>query len=649
MTPRLIARTLKALALALALALASSAHAVLWVSPNGDDAGPGSEEQPLRTIARARDLVRTLNRDMTDDITVFIAGEHRIDQPLQFGPEDSGTNGFSIIYTAAPGEHPVISGGYHVVGWKLADGERNLWSAPAPAGLSNTYSLYVNGNLASRTRGRLLQFFARNAPTSKVAGPDPSAQWKNLGDVVFQAPGAGSIWSETSASAPPFVENAFELLGVPGEWYFDRPAHLIYYTPRVGEEMVTADVVAPSAVALLRCAGTKEHPMTGLVFKGIRFEFTTVPSPLDASPDGSASRPAPGPAVSVALASGIQLLEDEFLHLSTPALRLGPGLEGCTLDGCAFGQISWSAIHVEDAAGVRIAENRFTYVGVEHPEAGVIVVDRSREVTIENNQIDHFPGLALPASNGRPGDPIEAANRVSQPMVGFHGVQPPDAAAPAGAGIPAAYRGLAEARFGSLTIPCPPTRVAAEAEDRLAYVTWIPSCRDGGAPVLYYTVAASTGTVMVVNAEDFQATGYVVFDGLENGRGVTFSVAAANRIGSSRPSPPTCSVTPSRKRKLSSPPAPTLVSVSSSSSGTTVQITPAAPDGGSPVVAYRLTAGRGAGQHRLLEGLDVIHSDPAHPITRTLSGLKLPPGTPVSVAAQNAAGESKPVTVVLRD
>ena len=62
--------------------------------PSGDDANPGTEEQPLRTIARARDVVRTLNHDMADDITVFIAGEHHLDEPLEFRPEDSGTNGF---------------------------------------------------------------------------------------------------------------------------------------------------------------------------------------------------------------------------------------------------------------------------------------------------------------------------------------------------------------------------------------------------------------------------------------------------------------------------------------------------------------------------------------------------------------------------
>jgi len=86
----------------MALAAACGTRAALWVSEGGDDANPGTEEQPLRTLAHAQQLVRAQNREMTDDLTVFVAGEHRLDRPLEFGPEDSGTNGFNVIYTALP-------------------------------------------------------------------------------------------------------------------------------------------------------------------------------------------------------------------------------------------------------------------------------------------------------------------------------------------------------------------------------------------------------------------------------------------------------------------------------------------------------------------------------------------------------------------
>ncbi len=633
--------------LALGLAAAFPAHAALWVSPEGDDSNPGSEEAPLRTITRARDLVRTLNRDMSDDITVFISGEHRLESPIVLGAEDSGSNGFNVVYTAAPGEHPVISGGYHVPGWSLADKGRNLWSAPAPAGLSTTFVLYVNGTLASRTRGRLLQFFTKNA-TDDAAAPDPTAQWKNPADVVFQRPGAGSIWSEKSPGAPPYVENAYELLGMPGEWYLDRPAHRLYYTPRVGEEISTADVVAPSAGVLWVGEGSREHPLTGIIIKGIRFEYTTVPSPLDASPDGSAARPPPPPAVSFSQASGIQFLEDEFLHMSTPALCIGPGSTGCVVDGCAFAQISWSALRIDQAAGIRVTENRFTYVATEHHGAGAITVERSGDVTVENNQIDHYPDLALVDRGNAAGGLHVASNLILRPMVGYHGSLPPEVAThPDGDGLPPAYAAMADRRFSSLTIPRPPTRVAAEAEDGFAYVTWIPSCQDGGAPVLYFTVSASTGAVKVVPAEEFLAKGYVSFEDLENGHGITFAVSAANRIGSSRPSPPTTNVSPTHKRKLKAPAAPALVSLKVEKEGTAVEITPSASDGGSPVIAFALSPSVPSGRI-LLEGLDVVHSDVAHAMVRFLRGWSPMPGSTVAVTSISAGGESQPLVVAVK-
>ena len=45
-------------------ALAASAQ--IYVSPEGDDAGPGSQARPVRSLDRARGLVRERNAAMTD-------------------------------------------------------------------------------------------------------------------------------------------------------------------------------------------------------------------------------------------------------------------------------------------------------------------------------------------------------------------------------------------------------------------------------------------------------------------------------------------------------------------------------------------------------------------------------------------------------
>jgi hypothetical protein len=629
---------------AIAIAMASSAYATLWVSAAGDDRNPGTEEQPIRTLEHARDVVRTLNREMTDDLTVFIAGEYRVERAIAFGPEDSGSNGFNIVYTAAPGEHPALIGAIRVTGWTVADKARNLWSAPSPAGLVSTHDLFVNGTPASRTRGRLLAVFSKEAGAAPATAPDPKAQWKNPDDVVFEPAAPRAIWSERAAPSPTFVENAFELLGTPGEWYFDRPAHRIYYTPRPGEDLATADVEAAVAQAFIAGIGSADQPITGLVFKGIRFEYTTCLDPIRGE-----SASSPRAAVRFAHAASLQFLEDEFLHISTPALDLGPGIEGGTVEGCLFGDVSGSALRVANASAIRIAECRFSYAATDQIREGAVDVDHSEDVAIEHDQFDHYPTAAIVVRNAPAGAVRRASNWLAPPMVSLNGFAPYGPVPTPGedTGLSPSYRALADTPFSATTLPRPPENVSAEAEDEFAYVTWIPSCRDGGSPVGSYTVESSGGAKTTVTASAFQQTGYVMMNGLEDGHPVSFTVSALNAIGSSPASLPTASVTPRQKRRLRTPPAPAAVSVTPGATGLAVAITPPPGDGGSPIVSYLVASGPAAASIAI-EGLDVLHSDAEHPVVRTLPGVVPGHGSTVSVVAVNTAGEGKPAVVVLK-
>ena len=634
---------------ALVLASATGVRASLWVSPKGDDRNPGSEEQPLRTIERARDLVRTLNHDMSDDITVFIGGTYQVTRPIEFGPEDSGTNGFSIVYTAAPGEHPVLTGGFRVGGWTLADRSRSLWWAPAPEGLADSRDLFVNGVPASRTRGRLLQAFARDtAGASDI--PESKPHWKNPDDVLFPPAEAAAIWSERLGTPPFFVVNAFELLGTPGEWYFDRPAGRIYYTPRYGEDMAAADVEAAQAGTLIEGNGTQVRPVTGLIFKGIRFEYTSLPRSFDV--DYTRSRPAGAPAAAVrfTFAGGIQFLEDEFVHLGTPALDLGPGLEGGTVEACVFGDISWTALRIADASQVRVDNSRFSYVDFAQDDGAAIELDHSQAVVIEHDQFDHYPRFAILPQGSQFGANHKAMNLMMPPAIDFDGrppeQDPRDSAAP-DAGVLAAYRSVLAERFCSPTVPHAPGNVSAAPGDRLAYVTWDPPCLDGSSAVESYTVASSGGATITVTAAAFRKTGYVIFSGLENGHAMNFTVAATNATGAGPHSIPTANVIPQRKKKHKPPPPPKAASVETSGGLARIEIIPPVSDGGSPVLAYSV-ASLPSVKWVLLEGWDVIHSNAADPVVRTIGGYSLGPGSTIAISATNAAGEGKAATLKLQ-
>ena len=62
-----------------------------YVSPQGDDSNPGTQQEPWATIVRARDAVRQINRNQIGDIVVILGGgTYAISAPIVFDPRDSG-------------------------------------------------------------------------------------------------------------------------------------------------------------------------------------------------------------------------------------------------------------------------------------------------------------------------------------------------------------------------------------------------------------------------------------------------------------------------------------------------------------------------------------------------------------------------------
>ena len=471
------------------LVTATASAASLYLSPSGDDHNPGTEEAPVKTIARAQALVRAASATQDDDITVYVGGGlYRLDRPLTFSAEDSGRNGFSIVYLAPAGERPVISGAVRVQNWRLVDKARNLWSAPAPDGLSYTRQLYVDGVRALRARGRLPVALLQT-PTGYTASDSRMASWRNPGDIEFVYTGGNSLWSEHSSGLgpwteprcpvgsitgtaivmaqpawsnctervmypdpkfkrpanlvgpaavgkePEYVENAYELLGTPGQWYFDRAAHQLYYTPRVGENLATADVEAPVLETLVEGLGTPERPVENIVFKGIEFSYATwlSPSSKEGFPEIQANYPVTGERgyavqglgdlvpggtkpygawtrehgnVRFAYAHGVQFFEDAFVHLGGAGLDLGNGAQRDRVEGCIFTDISGNGLNLggvdeplaDDPRLTRdnqIVDNHFYNIATEYHGGIAIVIGYAQRTLVQYNQIDHVPYAAI--------------------------------------------------------------------------------------------------------------------------------------------------------------------------------------------------------------------------------------------------------------
>ena len=117
----------------------------------------------------------------------------------------------------------------------------------------------------------------------------------NFRGLLFQQP-YGAIaqlpgWNAGfSVSGTHTIYNAFEFLNAAGQFYFDKTAGTLYYYPRAGENMATADVQAPVVEKLIDIAGTSNtNRVKNLTFQGITFQNTDYNLYTVASSRGKAS------------------------------------------------------------------------------------------------------------------------------------------------------------------------------------------------------------------------------------------------------------------------------------------------------------------------------------------------------------------------
>jgi hypothetical protein len=376
----------------------------LYVTPEGSDSNDGSEGKPFKTIERARQEVRKLNSDMTGDVIVNLSGEIMIDQTLEFTVEDSGTNGFNVIYRGEEGT--VINGGKKVTGWSSVEGT-SLYKTTLED-VDGIRQFYINDNRGVRSRSKWLywsieeyddvdddtsdfdgfvingndfpQEFSRPQDMEFIWIPS----WKNIkmpvnkmfkndeGNyvVTFKQPyfDASLQTPHQTAKMPFYIENAPEFLDEPGEWYFNRDTKELFYYPTDYEDLGTAQCYIPRTEVLLKATGeSKERKIENITFEGISFKygaweeisekgFSTIQAEMMMDPDAELTggshalyptRLVPAQ-IQVDFAKNINFKDNEFAHLGSVALSYNNASTHSKVDGNIFDDISASAITLSD-------------------------------------------------------------------------------------------------------------------------------------------------------------------------------------------------------------------------------------------------------------------------------------------------------------
>lgn len=94
----------------------------IYVSASGNDNGDGSKANPYRTLSKAKEAVRSMDKTKGDIVVEFADGFYPVNDTIEFTSADSGNDKCTIYYRAASGASPVISGGKKIEGtWQVAD------------------------------------------------------------------------------------------------------------------------------------------------------------------------------------------------------------------------------------------------------------------------------------------------------------------------------------------------------------------------------------------------------------------------------------------------------------------------------------------------------------------------------------------------
>jgi chitodextrinase len=420
----------------------------VYVAPTGSGPQNGTEKHPYRSLEAARDAVRTIGKNAKTDINVILAdGTYTVANTFTLTSQDSGQNGHTVTYEAAPGAHPVISGGQSVSNWTLSDASKGIYKTHV--GNVDTRELYVNGELETRARsGKNPAGFTKTSTGYTITDTALDA-YKNQtnmevvsawGWMLYRCPVASIVgntmtmqqpcWNNANLHQgeeiqnPTWLENAYELLDTPGEWYLDKAAGDLYYMPKTGQNLATATVTIPQVQDLVDLNGTIDNPVSNVSFQGITFSYSTwlAPSSSDGMVEGQAGfrivgsnnptfdstrlnwQKTPG-AVNVSYGHNISFTGNSFTHLGAVGLNLNTGTQGTDIVGNSFTDVAATGIqvggtdvidhHPTDLRSVvkntLVSNNLVTKVADIYNGSVGILATYTDHTTIEHNNVYDLP------------------------------------------------------------------------------------------------------------------------------------------------------------------------------------------------------------------------------------------------------------------
>ncbi|EOR94589.1 hypothetical protein ADIARSV_2187 [Arcticibacter svalbardensis MN12-7] len=291
----------------------------IYVSSIGSDKNVGTKVQPFLSFERA--LLETKKFAGKEPVHVwFLEGDYYLNKTITIGIESSGSLKNPVLFSALPGSKVNIKGSKELKNLKWNAYKNGIYVASVPSGLTFD-QVFINGERKVRARfpdydyenplrggngyqqviggtnhryDKWLSFDSKTFTNKDWKNPETgivhafqSHNWGNmqyrvkevnrtenklyLGEGGWQLQRDHGIGGSGESASWFFVDNIFEELDTPGEWFLDTKAKLLYYYPQNIQEFKNAKVEVPILKDFIQLIGTKESPVKNISFKGLNF------------------------------------------------------------------------------------------------------------------------------------------------------------------------------------------------------------------------------------------------------------------------------------------------------------------------------------------------------------------------------------------
>lgn len=436
----------------------------LYVSPLGNDDWSGTladpdaagTDGPLATLEAARDRLRTIRGAANGlpgvPVTVVVrGGVYVLLDPLVFEPQDSGTPEAPVIYAAAPGEKPVLSGGRRIAEWRIENG---VWKADVPEAKSESFAVgafWVNGERRDSARYPKAAHLAGDYPADTDflyadgpvmekkpdTGEDVKSstrfrfrdgdvkQWEHLDEAVFvifhswatslhrvkaldleqriveftgPARWHFTYWTDNQWY---FVDHLLDALELPGEWCLSRKDGVLHYLPKPGETPENVETVIPRLRQFLLLQGRPAEGafVSNLQFKGLTMQYGDWPIGPAGHSDGQAEASVEA-AIQTVGARNCVFEDCEVAHVGGYGVWFREGSQNNRLQRCALVDLGAGGVRLgeqgdpatpEQAASHNVVDNCLLHDGGRIYRSAVGVwIGRSSHNTISHNDICDF-------------------------------------------------------------------------------------------------------------------------------------------------------------------------------------------------------------------------------------------------------------------